>query len=534
MPGGGSASRFIRADAMAETLELFVPLAETDAPLEPRVARAVGWPNAELGEVRVLRRSLDARKGRPLGHRLRVRVFRRGESIGETSGAPPRPSWPVGRPKPRVVVVGSGPAGTWAALRLAEAGVPVTVLEQGKPVQPRRRDLALVTRGELRPSSNYCFGEGGAGTFSDGKLYTRAKDRLGVAEIIADLIRFGAPSEIAIESRPHVGSNRLPRVLTGLREHLASLGVQHRFDTAFTGIDVAGGRVRSVCTTAGELAAEVVILAVGHSARDVYTWAAAHDIAIARKAIAVGVRIEHPQPFIDELQYGPAAGHPKLPPAMYEVSAGGPDRGVYSFCMCPGGWIVPAATEPEGVVVNGMSLSRRDSPFANAGLVVAIGTRDFGPEAAGPLAGIDFQREIEHAAFRSGGGQLRAPAQRLDDFLSGRPSSSVGRTSYRPGVTPADLGDVLPGFVIESMRHGLREIGARMPGFLHPEALLIAAETRTSAPVRFLRDPSTLMSPSTQGLYPCGEGAGYAGGIVSAALDGARVADRIVASAARG
>jgi uncharacterized FAD-dependent dehydrogenase len=379
------------------------------------------------------------------------------------------------------------------------------------------------------PGSNYCFGEGGAGTYSDGKLYARAKDRAGVAAVIADLVRFGAPEEIEADARPHVGSNRLPRVLGALREHLAGLGVVHRFETAATGLRVEAGRVRAVRVDGGEIPAEVVVLAVGHSARAVYSWAAEAGLALERKPIAVGVRIEHPQPLIDQIQYGAAAGHPKLPPAFYELTANAAERGVYSFCMCPGGWIVPAATEPDGVVVNGMSLSRRDSPFANAGLVVSVSAEDFGPAGAGPLAGIEFQRGIERAAFRAGGGRFRAPAQRLGDFLAGRVSDTLGPSSYRPGLTPADLGAVLPRFVVDALRAGLRQIGARLPAFLLPDALLIAAETRTSAPVRFLRDPSTLLSPSAEGLYPCGEGAGYAGGIVSAALDGARVAERILA-----
>ena len=514
---------------MAETIDLFVPLADLEQPLAPQVERALGWSAGSAGELRVVRRSLDARKGRPLGERLRIAVARRGEALLPMT--PPRPQgrWPAGRPAPRVVVVGSGPAGTWTALRLAEAGVPATILEQGKAVQPRRRDLALVTRGELVPGSNYCFGEGGAGTYSDGKLYARAKDRAGVAAVIADLVRFGAPEETEADARPHVGSNRLPRVLGALREHLAGLGVEHRFETAATGLRVEGGRVRAVRVDGGELPADVVVLAVGHSARAVYTWAVEAGLALERKPIAVGVRIEHPQPLIDQIQYGAAAGHPKLPPAFYELTAHAAERGVYSFCMCPGGWIVPAATEPDGVVVNGMSLSRRDSPFANAGLVVSVSAEDFGPAAAGPLAGIEFQRGIERAAFRAGGGRFRAPAQRLGDFLAGRVSDTLGPSSYRPGLTSADLGTVLPRFVVDALRAGLRQIGARLPAFLLPDALLIAAETRTSAPVRFLRDPSTLLSPSAEGLYPCGEGAGYAGGIVSAALDGARVAERILA-----
>jgi uncharacterized FAD-dependent dehydrogenase len=517
----------------ATTVDLFVPLAEIDAPLAPAVERALGWRRGTAGELRVVRRALDARKGRPLGQRLRVLVARAGEPIDPPAApARERPRWPAGRPAPRVVVVGSGPAGSWAALRLAEAGLPVTVLEQGKPVQPRRRDLARLTRGELEPSSNYCFGEGGAGTFSDGKLYTRAKDREGVAGVIADLVRFGGPAELAVDTRPHVGSNQLPRLLTALRAHLAGLAVEHRFGAAFAGLRVEAGRVRAVRLVGGdELAADVVVLAVGHSARPVYDWAAAAGIAVERKPFAVGVRIEHPQPLIDEIQYGRAAGHPALPPAFYELAADVEGRGVYSFCMCPGGWIVPAATESEGVVVNGMSLSRRDSPFANSGLVVAVGALDLGPAAAGPLAGVAFQRRIEEAAFRVGGGRFRAPAQRLEDFLAGRPSAAVGACSYRPGLEPADIAAVYPSFVTEALRAGLRRMGARLPGFLHADALLVAGETRTSAPVRLLRDPRTLASPSVEGLYPCGEGAGYAGGIVSAALDGARAAERILAAA---
>jgi uncharacterized FAD-dependent dehydrogenase len=517
---------------MPETIDLFVPLGELDEPLAPRLERALGWRPGQAGALRVLRRSLDARKGRAVGQRLRVVVARKGETLAPPPAPAPLPRWPAGRAAPNVVVVGSGPAGSWAALRLAEAGVPVTIVEQGKPVQPRRHDLALLTRGQLTESSNYCFGEGGAGTYSDGKLYTRAKDREGVADVIADLVRFGAPDDIAVESRPHVGSNRLPRVLQALRAHLVGLGVMYRFETAVAGLRGEGGRVRAVRFAGGDdLPADVVVLAVGHSARPVYAWAVADGIALERKPIAIGVRIEHPQRLIDEIQYGDAAGHPKLPAAFYELTASDGDRGVYSFCMCPGGWIVPATTEPDGVVVNGMSLSRRDSPFANAGMVVTVGVDDFGPAAAGPLAGVDLQRRVEQAAFRAGGGRFRAPAQRLADFLDGRASTAVGASSYRPGLAPADLTQVLPGFAAQALREGLRRMGARLPGFLYGDAMLIGVETRTSAPVRLLRDARTLESPSLAGLYPCGEGAGYAGGIVSAALDGSRVAARVLARA---
>jgi uncharacterized FAD-dependent dehydrogenase len=322
----------------------------------------------------------------------------------------------------------------------------------------------------------------------------------------------------------------LPRVLTALRTHLEQAGVTYRFGAEVAGLRIERDAVRAVRLAGGdEVPADVVVLAIGHSARAFYGWAAGAGLAVERKDIAVGVRLEHPQPLIDRLQYGRAAGHPRLPPAFYELTTEAEGRGVYSFCMCPGGWIVPAATEPDGVFVNGMSLSRRDSPYANSGFVVTVRAQDFGPDGAGPLAGVELQRSIERAAFAAGGGAFRAPAQRLADFLAGRPSAEVGESSYRPGLAPGDLSRVLPPFVATALRAGLRRVGERLPSFLHGDALLIAAETRTSAPVRFLRDPATLRARGVDGLYPVGEGAGYAGGIVSAALDGARAAERILA-----
>ncbi len=516
---------------MPAIVDVFVPLEAADETLPALAARALGRSLADVGEVRVLRRALDARKARPIGHQLRLSVGRPGEPAALPSSAPAPQRWPAGRPIPRVVIVGSGPAGAWAALRLAEAGVPSTVLDRGKAVQPRRRDLANLQRGRLDPDSNYCFGEGGAGTYSDGKLYTRSKDRDGVAAVLRDLMRFGAPADIEVEARPHVGSNLLPKVLTGLRHHLESLGVVYRFGANVTGVRVEHRKVRAAILADGdELPADVVVLAVGHSARPVYDWLYKAEVAIERKDLAVGVRIEHPQPVIDRLQYGRAAGDPRLPPAFYELKAEGAGRSVYSFCMCPGGWIVPAATEPDGVVVNGMSLSRRDSPFANAGIVVGVRAADFAATGAGALAGVAFQRRIEQAAAAAGGGGFCAPAQRLADCLAGRASSSLPATSYRPGIKDADLAAVFPAFVMASLREGLRALTARFPLLLHPDAVLVGVETRTSAPVRVLRDPRTLQSPSLAGLYPAGEGAGYAGGIVSAALDGVRVAAAIVAA----
>ena len=517
---------------MSEIVDIFVPLEALDESLKTLVAHALGWAETRIGEFRVVRRSLDARKQRRLGYRMQVEVVCAGESLVPAQSRLARPSWPVTVPVPRVVIVGSGPAGTWAALRLAEAGVGSTILERGKPVGPRRADIASVHRGQLNPESNYCFGEGGAGTYSDGKLHTRCKDRAAVADVLADLVALGAPPDIEVDARPHIGSNRLPKLLEALRARLQDMGVSYHFDCPCLGVREEQGRIRAVRTRAGEIPADIVVLAPGHSARDVYAWAERAHLALQRKDIAVGVRIEHPQSIIDQLQYGGAAGHPRLPPAFYELRASGAGRSVNSFCMCPGGWIVPAATELGGLVVNGMSLAKRNSPFANAALVVTVAGSDFGPEAKGSLAGIDFQRRIEEAAFERGGGGFRAPAQGVVDFLARRPSDRLPESSYRPGVEHAGLDDVLPGFITESLREGLSAIGRRLPGFIHEQALLVAAETRTSAPVRILRDPKTLESPALAGLYPAGEGAGYAGGIVSSALDGARVAAAIVRRAA--
>jgi uncharacterized protein len=518
---------------MSRIVDVFVPLDASDEPLAAVLSRTLGIPREQLRELRVLRRSLDARKAHALGHRLRVEILDEGEEASARVPTPAPPVWPASIPRPRIVVVGSGPAGTWAALRLAEAGLPSTILERGKPVQPRRHDLASVQRGRLDTNSNYCFGEGGAGTYSDGKLYTRTKDREAVDQVLADMVRFGANPDIAVESRPHVGSNKLPKVLSALREFLESRGVRYRFSSTLADVVVSDGTIRALRTRdSDELPADIVILACGHSARDVYQWAAGAGIALERKGSAVGVRLEHPQPAINRIQYGKAAGDARLPPAFYEVSAMGMDRGVYSFCMCPGGFIVPAATETDGVVVNGMSLSRRDSPYANSAIVVSLRPEDYGAPSLGPLAGIEFQRQIERAAFAAGGGAFRAPAQRLVDFLARRASSSLPVLSYHPGAVAGRIDEIFPTFVTESLRAGLEGITRRLRGFLHDEAVLVAAETRTSAPLRIVRDPVTLQSPSLPGLYPAGEGAGYAGGIVSAAIDGARVAHAILSRVA--
>ncbi len=474
----------------------------------------------------VVRRSLDARRGGKIGYRYRV-------ALEETPAQHVHPGPHPGARGRHVLVVGAGPAGLFAAYRLVHAGARVTLVEQGKAVQPRRHDLASLTqRGELSPTSNYCFGEGGAGTFSDGKLYTRVKDRQAVAFVLGTLVRMGGPPEIAFEARAHVGSNRLPKILTALREHLEGAGVAYRFEAALEDLVVADGAVQGglVRTAEGleELRADAVVLATGHSARAVYEVLHRRGVALEPKPLAVGVRAEHPQPLIDEIQYGKYGRprHPRLPAALYELTCDlGERRGAYSFCMCPGGWIVPCATEPGGLVTNGMSLARRDSPHANAALVVSVDARDYGE---GPLAALEFQRKLERAAYEAGGGGFVAAATRVDDFLAGRASSEVARSSYLPGVQAGDVAAALPPRVVEGLRIAIRRWDKMLRGFGSREGHLVGVETRTSAPVRVVRDRETLASPSHPGLYPVGEGAGFAGGIVSAAIDGLRAAEALL------
>lgn len=469
------------------------------------------------------KRSIDARRGRV---RLRLVVGAAtgdialgGAPLRETSGAP-------------VIIIGAGPAGLFCAYELARAGVPAVIVDRGKPVQARRRDLkGLTQHGRVDVDSNYCFGEGGAGTYSDGKLYTRSHKRGDVRDVIEILAVHGAPPSILVDARPHIGSNRLPKVITAMREALVAVGSEIRFGARATELVVRDGRAIGVRLANGdELIGRSVVVAAGHSARDVYALLGAADVRLEAKPFALGVRIEHPQPLIDRIQYGRYAGHAKLPAAAYRLAFTPADgRGAFSFCMCPGGWIVPAATEPDGVVVNGMSLSRRDSPYANSGLVIAIEPGDIPGDD--PLRGIALQRAVEQAAAVAGGGLLRAPAQRATDFVRGHISSALPATSYQPGLGAADLGAVLDraGLPLAArLRDALRNFDRNMRGYLTDEAVLVGVESRTSSPVRVPRDPDSLEAETLPGLYPCGEGAGYAGGIASAALDGMRVARAIV------
>ncbi|MBJ07076.1 MAG: FAD-binding protein [Verrucomicrobiaceae bacterium] len=500
------------------------------------VARKLRVAPARIASVSLLKKSIDARKA-PVRFRLRLQV---GIGAALPPLEPERPVFPkVSSPSRRVLIVGCGPAGMFAALRCLQLGLCPVIVERGKDVSARRFDLApLLRQGRVIEDSNYCFGEGGAGTFSDGKLYTRATKRGPVRDIYETLVAHGVAAEILTDAHPHIGSNLLPNVVKALRQTILESGGEVHFGSRVSKLllNGQGKRIAGVETADGrEFQAEGVILATGHSARDIHQLLLTQGIALEQKPFAMGVRIEHPQPLIDSIQYHFDHGVERpqtLPAARYRLATTVEGRGVHSFCMCPGGFIVPCATENDELVVNGMSLSRRNSPYANSGIVVSIEPRDTEPWQAehGVLAGTALQRSVEHAAKAAGGGGQVAPAQRLLDFLEGTLSQDLPGTSYFPGVRPAPLSDLLPDFISRRLREGLLRFGRSMPGYLNGEALLVGFETRSSSPVRIPRDPDRLEHPEVNGLFPCGEGAGYAGGIVSAALDGRRCAEAVAES----
>lgn len=491
-------------------------------------AHQLNVPIEQIAAVRVRKRSLDAR-GKNIKIRLQAEVYVNEPAPDEDL---PSPSYPSVDGKRTVVIVGCGPAGMFAALRLIELGIKPIVLERGKDVQARRRDLAAINRrGVVNPESNYCFGEGGAGTYSDGKLYTRATKRGSVESVLKTLVAHGAPPDILIDAHPHIGSNKLPKVVQAMRRSILEAGGEIRFDTRVVDFllekESAERQIHGVVTANGdEVRGEAVILATGHSARDLFELCNARHIRLEAKPFAMGVRIEHPQPLIDHLQYRQKERDARLPAASYRLASTVQERGVFSFCMCPGGWIVPSATAPDEVVVNGMSLSRRDSPYANSGIVVGIELPDLEPFAEhGVLAGIYAQKSLEIMACNAGGGEQRAPGQRLTDFLDSRLTSTLPACSYQPGLNSAPLHELLPRAFAEQLQGGLRAFGQAMRGYVTEEAVIVGVETRTSSPVRLPRDTETLQHVEIRRLYPCGEGAGYAGGIVSAAMDGARAAE---------
>lgn len=498
--------------------------AENDNQIRRQILNVLRVPAAALTGFRLLKRSVDARSRYPV-FRMKFRVFVNEPVQQNTDWLPDYKE----AGKKSVIIVGFGPAGMFAALRLLEAGIKPIVLERGSDVRERRKDLRAIQQFDtVNPDSNYCFGEGGAGAYSDGKLYTRSDKRGNLKKVLSVLVGHGATEDILVDAHPHIGSNKLPGVVQSIRETIIQHGGSVQFNTRVSGFILSERKMTGVRTLDGrELLADAVILATGHSARDIFYLLDQSKIRIEAKPFALGLRIEHPQELIDQIQYHcPGKRHPNLPAANYSLVHQVEGRGVYSFCMCPGGIIIPAATAPGEIVVNGMSMSRRDSKYANSGMVVTVDETDWSEfNNHGVFAGLEFQKSVEQQAFSAANQTQKAPAQRLTDFLDGKISSTLPKSSYIPGHTSSDLTQVLPAEVAIRLKEGLEYFSKTVKGYLTEDALLVATESRTSSPIRIPRTPETCEHPEVEGLYPCGEGAGYAGGIVSAAMDGERCAE---------
>lgn len=472
----------------------------------------------QIQSVRFLKRSIDARK-KPVIYLLRVKVY----LLGETEDAEEKGFELTHQPlKKKVGVVGFGPAGMFAALQLLELGYQPIVFERGKKVQDRRRDLAQLNKAlVVNPESNYCFGEGGAGTYSDGKLYTRSKKRGDIRKVLKTFVDHGAHPDILVNTHPHIGTNKLPGIIENIRETLIAFGADIRFSSKVTDFIIEEQSIKAVrINDTEDVEVDALILATGHSARDIFELLVAKNIHTEAKPFAMGVRIEHSQSLIDSIQYGVAERGEYLPPAAYSLVTQAAGNGVFSFCMCPGGIIAPAATAPNEVVVNGWSPSKRNGKFANSGMVVTVNPEHWQQQyGTGPLAALEFQKAVEHKAYQVFN-SIKAPAQRMDDFIQRKLSKDLPECSYLPGVGSSDLHGILPKFIGHSLAEGLAHFGKSMRGYRSNEAILVGVESRTSSPVRIPRDRETLRHLEISNLFPCGEGAGYAGGIVSAALDG--------------
>jgi len=511
---------------MPQQLELYITPEEasSEESIQTIIENLIG---KITGKVKI-KQSIDARRGKVM-IRLVVDVYQNGEY-------PEQKYWKQEFPAlglKKAVIVGFGPAGMFAAIQLLEQGIQPIIIERGKIVKERRRDLALLNRnGIINPESNYCFGEGGAGTYSDGKLYTRSKKRGDIRKVLEIFVAHGADERILYEAHPHIGTNKLPQIVEAIRETIVNHGGIIHFNEKLTDITIQDHVVKSVLLSSGkEIDTHEVILATGHSARDIFVLLEKKKITIEAKSFALGLRVEHPQLIIDQAQYHCEERSEYLPPASYSLVEQANGRGVFSFCMCPGGIIAPAATSSGEIVVNGWSPSKRNGKYANSGMVVSVNPPDWEEyKEHGDLAAMKYQESVEQNAFKAIQKKLVAPAQRLQDFIGKKTSPSLPECSYIPGIEAAIMDDILPEPIVKALRQGLAQMGKKMKGFLSNEAVVVGVESRTSSPVRIPRDKESLQHPEIKGLFPCGEGAGYAGGIVSAALDGLACAQRVKGS----
>ncbi len=490
------------------------------------LAKNIGIVPERIKKIRILKKSIDARH-RDILVNLNFQVF-----IDEGSGLEQKPKfeYPFVGGKEPVIIVGSGPAGLFAALKLIELGFKPIILERGKEISERKKDIAIISRENIvNPESNYCFGEGGAGTFSDGKLYTRSNKK-GNLQRIYEIFNFhGAPDEVLYEAHPHLGTDKLPEIIKNIRTTILNCGGEVHFNSRVDGLKIEHGEVKGAIVQNGTIfKSKAVILATGHSARDIYKMLYENKIELEAKPFAMGVRVEHPQELINNIQYHGSQFGDYLPAATYSLAEQVAGRGVFSFCMCPGGFVIPSATAQNQVVTNGMSASKRNSPYANSGIVVEIKTEDLNSfNNFGVLAGIAFQENLENMAWQNGGRSQVAPAQRLTDFINNRKSSELPKVSYFPGVISSPLHLWLPDFISQSLKEGFKKFNNKMHGYNTNEAVVFGVETRTSSPVRIPRNKETFCHISLNGLFPCGEGAGYAGGIASSAMDGENCADKV-------